>query len=50
MKNNKIIPMNNKEMLLFCELMQKEYNKKENKTDGSHININNVLNKVFTDE
>ena len=49
MKNNKIIPCNNDEMLLFCDLLQKEYNKKGNKTD-KQINIDNVLNKVFTDE
>lgn len=49
MENNKLILCNSDEMLLFCDLLQKEYNKKEeNKTDK--INIDNVLNKVFNDE
>ena len=47
---NKIIHMNNNQMLLFCELLQEEYNKKEKKTNESRINIGNVLNKVFENE
>lgn len=46
---NKLITMDNKEMLLFCELMQNEYEKKENEPD-KQINIDNVLNKVFNHE
>lgn len=49
MENNKLILCTSDEMLIFCDLLQKEYNKKEeNKTDK--INIDNVLNKVFNDE
>ena len=36
----------NKQMLLFCELLQQEYNEKENKPD-KQINIDNVLNKYL---
>lgn len=46
---NKLIQMDNNEMLLFCELMQNEYKEKENKPD-KQINIDNVLNKVFNHE
>mgnify|MGYP003318031108 CR=1 FL=1 len=45
----KLIKMDNNEMLLFIDLMQKEYNEKENEPD-KRINIDNVLNKVFNDE
>lgn len=45
----KLIKMDNNEMLLFCELMQNEYNEKENEPD-KQINIDNVLNKVFNHE
>ena len=37
-----VIKMNNNEMLLFCELMQNEYNEKENKAD-KQINIDDFL-------
>ena len=46
MTGNKIIIYNNDKMFLFFDLLEKEYNEKENKQD-KRININNVLKEVF---
>ena len=46
---SKLIQMDNSEMLLFIDMMQKEYNEKGIKTD-KQINIDNVLYKVFNHE
>lgn len=45
---NKLITMDNNEMLLFIELLSNEYETRENENDK--INIDNVLNKVFNNE
>ena len=45
---NKLITMDNNEMLLFIDLLSNEYETRENENDK--INIDNVLNKVFDHE
>ena len=44
---NKLINMNDSEMLLFIELLSDEYEKRE---ENEPINIDNVLKEVFTSE
>lgn len=45
--NGKIIPMDNNEMLLFIEILQKEYNEKGNLKE---CELNQVLNEVLQHE